>query len=244
MQLQIHMHGFLISSEWRTAPLLLYFQPHCSYPLSSSSSSRIRNPNLTLTTAVPLISSSQALPASSKPSLFKFRSSPNSPDLLVATALFDEDEDDASSASINRDVSDIEIEIEKIGNNRRRIRSQIVVQASLQTVWDVLTNYERLADFVPGLAVSQLLEKRHNFARLFQIGQQNLAFGLKFNAKGIIDCFEKDLETLPFGQRRNIEFKMIEGDFQLFEGRWSIEERWGSLTGRQWDDIKCAWAVE
>ncbi|XP_011079255.1 uncharacterized protein LOC105162824 isoform X2 [Sesamum indicum] len=118
----------------------------------------------------------------------------------------------------------IEIAIEKTGKNSRRITSKVAVQASLQTVWDILTDYERLADFIPGLAVSQLLEKRDKFARLFQIGEQNLAFGLKFNAKGIIDCFEKDLQTLPFGQKRDIEFKMVEGDFQLFEGKWSIEQ--------------------
>lgn len=59
---------------------------------------------------------------------------------------------------------------------------------------------------------------------LKQIGQQNLAFGLKFNAKGILDCYERELESLPFGQKRDIEFKMIEGDFQLFEGKWSIEQ--------------------
>ena len=57
-----------------------------------------------------------------------------------------------------------------------------------------------------------------------QIGQQNLAFGLKFNAKGVVDCFEKDFEVLPYGQRRDIDFKMIEGDFDLFEGTWSIEQ--------------------
>lgn len=51
-----------------------------------------------------------------------------------------------------------------------------------------------------------------------------MAFGLKFSAKGIVDCFEKELETLPYGQRRDIEFKMIEGDFKIFEGRWSIEQ--------------------
>lgn len=49
-----------------------------------------------------------------------------------------------------------------------------------------------------------------------------MAFGLKFDAKGVIDCFEKELETLPSGMKRDIDFKMIEGDFQLFEGKWSI----------------------
>lgn len=47
---------------------------------------------------------------------------------------------------------------------------------------------------------------------------------MKFNAKGIVDCYEKELESLPFGQKRDIEFKMIQGDFQIFEGKWSIEQ--------------------
>ncbi|KAL2228064.1 UNVERIFIED_CONTAM: hypothetical protein Sindi_1786100 [Sesamum indicum] len=67
----------------------------------------------------------------------------------------------------------IEIAIEKTGKNSRRITSKVAVQASLQTVWDILTDYERLADFIPGLAVSQLLEKRDKFARLFQEVKQN-----------------------------------------------------------------------
>lgn len=57
-----------------------------------------------------------------------------------------------------------------------------------------------------------------------QVGQQNLPFGLKFNAKGFLDCYEKDLEIFPTGKKRDIDFKMIEGDFQLFEGKWSIEQ--------------------
>ncbi|XP_018832940.1 uncharacterized protein LOC109000500 [Juglans regia] len=124
------------------------------------------------------------------------------------------------------------IEIEKLGKNTRRIRSRIAIDAPLHTIWNILTDYERLSDFIPGLALSQLLQKTHNYARLFQIGQQNLAFGLKFNAKGIVDCYEKELESLPSGQKRDIEFKMIEGDFQLFEGKWSIEQ---SNRGRDED---------
>ncbi|XP_030551840.1 uncharacterized protein LOC115756277 [Rhodamnia argentea] len=116
------------------------------------------------------------------------------------------------------------IEIKNTGTNSRRIVSRIGIDATLDTIWSILTDYERLSDFIPGLAVSELMEKRENFARLYQIGQQNLAFGLKFSAKGVVDCYEKDLECLPSGRKRDIEFKMIEGDFQMFEGKWSIEQ--------------------
>ncbi|KAF2315086.1 hypothetical protein GH714_038132 [Hevea brasiliensis] len=116
------------------------------------------------------------------------------------------------------------IEIKKLGTNSRRIRSKIAVNASLDTIWNILTDYEKLADFIPGLAVSKLIDKKDKFARLYQIGQQNLPFGLKFNAKAILDCFEKDIEAFASGKKRDIEFKMAEGDFQFFEGKWSIEQ--------------------
>lgn len=139
--------------------------------------------------------------------------------------------EDANSGSdsellsqIENDEDGVEIQITKIGKRSRRIKSRVRINASLSTIWDVLTDYERLADFIPGLALSRLLEKRDNYARLFQIGQQNLALGLKFNAKAVLDCYEKDLENLSFGQRRDIEFSMVEGDFEIFEGKWSIEQ--------------------
>lgn len=128
------------------------------------------------------------------------------------------------SMSPSDSIIGVDIEIEEIGKNSRRIRSQVGIDASLETIWGILTDYERFADFISGLAVSKLLQKGGSFARLFQIGQQSLALGLKFDAKGIVECYEKELETLPFGRRRDIDFKMVEGDFQTFEGKWSIEE--------------------
>lgn len=51
-----------------------------------------------------------------------------------------------------------------------------------------------------------------------------MAFGLKFNAKAILDCYERDLQILASGEKRDIEFKMTEGDFHFFEGKWCIEQ--------------------
>ncbi|KAL4323537.1 hypothetical protein GQ457_11G001920 [Hibiscus cannabinus] len=124
------------------------------------------------------------------------------------------------------------IEIKKLGGNSRRIRSKIGIEASLDTVWNILTDYEKLADLIPGLAVSKVVEKKDKFARLFQIGQQKLPLGLKFNAKGVIECYEEDEEILPNGRKREIKFKMVEGDFTNFEGTWSIEE---GGEGEEWE---------
>lgn len=89
------------------------------------------------------------------------------------------DVDYKNSNNSDRDFADIgdhiEVEILKTGNNRRRIQSKISVKASLQRVWNILTDYERLAEFIPGLAVSQVLEKRDNVARLFQVSSSSLS---------------------------------------------------------------------
>ncbi|WZY83075.1 hypothetical protein YC2023_029459 [Brassica napus] len=150
------------------------------------------------------------------------------------------------------------IEVKKLEKSSRRIRSKIGMEASLDAVWSVLTDYEKLSDFIPGLVVSELVEKEGNRVRLFQttpfallseskldiwdkyvnsrsMGQQNLALGLKFNAKAVLDCFEKELQILPNGRRREIDFKMVEGDFQLFEGKWSIEQLDKGIQGEALD---------
>lgn len=121
---------------------------------------------------------------------------------------------------------DFEIEVLKVEGkkNRRRIRSRVRVDAGLNSVWRVLTDYESLSNFIPGLAVNQLLEKKQNYVRLYQVGEQNLALGLKFHAKGVLECYEGELKDTSITRRRDIEFKMVEGDFKTFEGRWFIEQ--------------------
>ncbi|KAE8660552.1 hypothetical protein F3Y22_tig00116951pilonHSYRG00375 [Hibiscus syriacus] len=140
---------------------------------------------------------------------------------------FDIDDDgfvlsDDKTQSLSEDG--VFVEVTKLGRSSRRIRSKIGIEASLDTVWNILTDYEKLSDVIPALTVSKVVEKKDKFARLYQIGQQNLPLGLKFNAKGVIDCYEKDLEILPSGKKREIQFKMVEGDFIVFEGTWLVEQ--------------------
>ncbi|KAF8387581.1 hypothetical protein HHK36_026235 [Tetracentron sinense] len=124
---------------------------------------RIRNPSL-------LFTNSKTPPIYSPKLLFVIRSTPPEPS-------HSSDDDDQSGTlasffdldpqSVSHDG--VDIQIEKLGNNSRRIRSRVPIQATLQTIWNLLTDYERLPDFIPGLAVSQLLEKREDFARIFQV---------------------------------------------------------------------------
>lgn len=101
--------------------------------------------------------------------------------IVINIGVDDNSEEDVSNHSGGMELlsvcrsgnDDIEIEIEKIGKNSRRIRCRVPIEASLQTVWNILTDYENLAEFIPGLAVSQLLERRGSFVRLFQVPSFN-----------------------------------------------------------------------
>ncbi|KAF7040745.1 hypothetical protein CFC21_050626 [Triticum aestivum] len=121
-----------------------------------------------------------------------------------------------------------EMEVRKLPGkkNRRLVRARVRVGAPLRAVWATLTDYEGLAGFIPGLSECRLLHQDKAFARLYQVGEQDLALGFKFNAKGTIDCYEGEMELLPESgaRRREIDFNMVDGDFKVFQGKWSVQE--------------------
>ncbi|KAG2603552.1 hypothetical protein PVAP13_5KG778500 [Panicum virgatum] len=92
------------------------------------------------------------------------------------------------------DAIGFQIQVSKVGKRNRRV---VRVDAPLEAVWATLTDYEGLADFIPGLSECRLLDQAHGFARIYL----DLALGFKFNAKGTIDCYEGDMESLPAESR-------------------------------------------
>ncbi|KAH8956042.1 hypothetical protein BDL97_07G017400 [Sphagnum fallax] len=125
----------------------------------------------------------------------------------------------AGTASSNATVA-----VTNLGNNMRKMEATIAIRAPLEAVWGVLTDYEHLADHIPGLAVSQILERRPSGARLLQIGQKNLALGVKFKAKAVVEVSEEAAQELPNGTLRDLHFETVEGDFQVFKGTWRMHQ--------------------
>ncbi|XP_037430217.1 uncharacterized protein LOC119295885 [Triticum dicoccoides] len=113
-----------------------------------------------------------------------------------------------------------EMEVRKLPGKKNRwlVHARVRVGAPLQAVWATLTDYEGLAGFIPGLSECRLLHQDKAFARLYHVGEQDLALGFKFNAKGTIECYEGEMELLPDSRarRREIDFNMVDGDFKVF----------------------------
>ncbi|MBN3894141.1 MAG: SRPBCC family protein [Nostoc sp. NOS(2021)] len=108
----------------------------------------------------------------------------------------------------------VEVEIEKIAERQRRITAKVQIPHPVEQIWKVLTDYEALPDFLPNLAKSRLIEHPNGGIRLEQVGSQRL-LNFNFWARVVLDleeCFPKE-----------INFRMVEGDFKGFSGRWCLE---------------------
>ena len=120
------------------------------------------------------------------------------------------------SHSQNEDYRTIEQTMEKLSGGTRRLAAQLTTSASLDSLWDVLTDYDRLSLYIPNLLSSKQIFKNNNNVHLKQVGAQDF-LGMKFSAEVIINLFEeKDIGLL--------KFSLIKGDFRKFEGSWTIKQ--------------------
>lgn len=117
----------------------------------------------------------------------------------------------SSSSSLSIDVLDAK-------SDTKRVVAEIVIQAPLETVWDVLTDYEALPSYVPNLEKCEVLSRQQGRVRLRQIGcSQSLLWRIAAQAELEIDEVKKS------ALRREVRFRSVKGDFERFEGSWVLE---------------------
>lgn len=114
------------------------------------------------------------------------------------------------------DYRTIEQTMEKLSGGTRRLAAQLTTSASFDSLWNVLTDYDRLNIYIPNLLSSKKIYQKNNNVHLKQVGAQDF-LGMKFSAEVTIDLFEdKELGLL--------KFNLIKGDFRKFEGSWKIQK--------------------
>ena len=123
-------------------------------------------------------------------------------------------EESLSQDQIN-DFKTIEQTMEKLSGGARRLAAQLTTTASFNSLWSVLTDYDRLNLFIPNLLSSKKLFKNENNFHVKQVGSQDF-LGLKFSAEVLLDLYEEKDNGL-------IKFNLIKGDFRKFEGYWKID---------------------
>ena len=108
----------------------------------------------------------------------------------------------------------VDISTEKHPNRERRILASVIIPKSVEQVWQIITDYEHLADFIPNLTKSTLLPSPEGRIRLEQVGAQCF-LKVKFCARVVLEM----TENFP----NRIGFTMSEGDFKQFEGSWNLQ---------------------
>ena len=116
----------------------------------------------------------------------------------------------------NTDYRTIEQTMEKLPGGTRRLAAQLTTSATFDSLWKVLTDYDRLNLYIPNLLSSKKIFQKNNNVHLRQVGAQDF-LGMKFSAEVTINLFEeKELGLL--------NFSLIKGDFRKFEGSWTIKK--------------------
>lgn len=108
----------------------------------------------------------------------------------------------------------IDVTTEKLEGRQRRISACIHLPYPAERIWQILTDYDHLADFIPNLSKSERIDHPQGGIRIEQIGSQKF-LKLKFCARVVLDMIEKFPSQL--------DFRMIEGDFKQFNGSWILQ---------------------
>ena len=117
--------------------------------------------------------------------------------------------------SKKNDYRTIEQTMEKLSGGTRRLAAQLTTSASFDSLWRVLTDYDRLNLYIPNLLSSKKIFQNGNNVHLKQVGAQDF-LGMKFSAEVTINLFEEKKLGL-------LKFNLIKGDFRKFEGSWKIK---------------------
>jgi ribosome-associated toxin RatA of RatAB toxin-antitoxin module len=120
---------------------------------------------------------------------------------------------DLEASDVNLYLQDVTLKTEQLEGRQRRLTACIDIPDSNDRVWQVLSNYEALAEFIPNLAQSKLIDRPNGGIRLEQVGNQKF-LRLNFSARVVLDLEEVYPHT--------INFQMVEGDFKSFGGSWNL----------------------
>lgn len=118
------------------------------------------------------------------------------------------------SATDSAILQPVEIKIEKLEGRQRKIFAKIQIPYPLEQVWQVLTDYEGLAEFMPNISQSRRLEHPTGGIRLEQFRTKSF-MGMNFAGRSVFDVEEK----FP----HEIHYHLIEGEMKALSAYWRLK---------------------
>ena len=92
--------------------------------------------------------------------------------------------------------------------------ARVVVPASVDEAWEVLTDYGNFTTFLPNTISSEILETQGNRYIVEQVSQQRILF---------LDVRSRIRTENIHTEKERIDFNYLEGDFDRLQGYWTIE---------------------
>ena len=86
----------------------------------------------------------------------------------------------------------------------------MTVNATLEEVWDVMTDWDNMEKFIPSITSSEIMKREGNSYRVKQAGKIPLGpFSIKYEAV-------RDIEVVQVNE--SMRFQGVSGDFERLEG--------------------------
>jgi hypothetical protein len=102
----------------------------------------------------------------------------------------------------------------QLQGNALAVNARATVRASLPLIWHTLTDYDHLAEFIPGMMKSRVLERRGSTAIVEQIGEASVLF-FRYPITVIVESDEHYPAT--------IGVRVLTGNLRQLAGAYRIE---------------------
>ena len=105
------------------------------------------------------------------------------------------------------------IRLEHQKDKNYHIRALIWIPCRRRTIWNVLTDYNHLADFLPQMKACALIQDSAGVKRVAQIGKSRFLLFSK-TVRVVLNVREQATDSISFWQ--------VSGDFKTFRGQWQL----------------------
>lgn len=126
-----------------------------------------------------------------------------------------------------RAAEDLSVEAIRRGD-ALEIACRAELEAPVEIVWQTLTDYDHLAEFIPGMRRSRVLERRSSAVVVEQSGDARFLF-FSIPIEVTLSTLEQPL--------RSIQASMLKGNLKRLEGTYRIEPRRGGRVLLTWTGV-------
>jgi ribosome-associated toxin RatA of RatAB toxin-antitoxin module len=110
-----------------------------------------------------------------------------------------------------------------------QVTTQAVVRAPLEVIWQTLTDYDRLAEFVPDITSSRVIERQGSTVTVEQAGKAHLWF-FTYAIDVVVEVTEQPPHTLAV--------RVLRGNLKQLEGGYRLDK----IDGKEGDGYLLQWS--